>query len=70
MHVFGKILLNLSVSARSVLFLFSDIDDCGSDSCMHGATCMDRVNSYSCECAQGYIGSRCETGMYLFHFVI
>ena len=48
-------------------FPFSDIDDCSNHPCKNGATCTDRVNSYSCECAQGYTGATCETGMFYFH---
>ena len=29
------------------------------------ATCKDGVNSYVCECKEGYSGEKCETGMYL-----
>ena len=29
---------------------------------MNGATCLDHVNVYSCTCAAGYTGDRCETG--------
>lgn len=28
---------------------------------MNGATCLDGINSFSCECIMGYIGERCET---------
>ena len=45
----------------------SDFDDCGSHPCKNGATCTDGVNSYSCECPQGYTGATCETGMFCFH---
>ena len=29
---------------------------------MHGATCRDTVNAYSCLCAPGYSGNSCERG--------
>ena len=47
-----------------VMHLISlDIDECLSNPCMHGATCIDGVNSYRCTCLQGYTGINCETGM-------
>ena len=38
------------------------IDDCEPNSCEHGGTCTDGVDSYTCECADGYTGVNCETG--------
>ena len=40
----------------------SDIDDCSSSSCLNGATCVDGVNSFKCQCVKGYDGDRCENG--------
>ena len=34
----------------------SQTDDCASDPCHHGATCIDGVNEYTCNCAAGYNG--------------
>ena len=41
----------------------ADIDECEAAPCLNGATCTDEVNGYSCECAAGYTGEDCETGM-------
>merc|ERR1712179_270513 len=35
--------------------------ECDSNPCQNGATCNDGVNSYTCECADGYSGDNCET---------
>ena len=35
-----------------------DVDECGSDPCTNGATCIDGPNRYECICAEGYEG-RC-----------
>ena len=44
--------------------LFSvDIDECASAPCENGATCVDGVNSYTCNCDLGYAGVKCEIGM-------
>ena len=45
-------------------FFFADIDDCESNPCQNGATCVDGIDSYTCECANGYSGDNCETGMF------
>ena len=39
-----------------------DINECSSSPCMNGATCTDAVNSYTCACVAGYIGTHCEPG--------
>jgi hypothetical protein len=39
----------------------SKIDDCASGGCLNGATCIDGDRSYTCQCAAGYKGTRCET---------
>ena len=44
---------------------FPDIIECGSMPCMNGATCLEMVNGYQCQCAAGFTGDSCETGMEL-----
>lgn len=34
---------------------------CLCSSCLNGATCVDRVNSYRCVCASGFTGANCQT---------
>ena len=46
---------------------FSDIDDCQSNPCKNDGVCVDGVNSFSCNCAHGFIGDDCSTSKYL-HF--
>ena len=45
-------------------FQFSDIDECTSNPCLHGGTCIDQVNKYLCNCPAGTEGDRCETSKY------
>ena len=39
----------------------ADINDCEADSCANGGTCIDGVDSFSCECAAGFAGPNCNT---------
>ena len=38
----------------------TDIDDCASHPCFNNGSCLDAVNTYSCNCLEGFNGSRCE----------
>ncbi|CAH1800801.1 unnamed protein product, partial [Owenia fusiformis] len=38
-----------------------DIDDCKDSPCKNDGSCIDGVDSYSCNCVAGYTGHRCET---------
>lgn len=42
-------------------FPFTDINDCESNPCKNGGTCIDGVNSYKCICSDGWEGAYCET---------
>ena len=46
---------------------FTDIDDCVNHTCSNGGSCEDRVNSYACNCAEGFTGDYCETGKLFFN---
>ncbi|WAR19177.1 FBP1-like protein [Mya arenaria] len=60
---------SLSLWTHYALVLFtSDIDECSSNPCQNGATCVDAVNRYNCECAVGYTGDTCETSRLLLQF--
>ena len=39
----------------------TDIDDCSSNPCQNGGTCIDGVNMYTCNCGVGYNGDHCDT---------
>lgn len=51
------------ISRRSFLFFnrFADVDDCETNPCKNGGKCIDGINSYTCNCAAGYVGKDCET---------
>lgn len=41
---------------------FPEINECDSNPCQNGATCVDELNRYSCTCQPGYQGTNCEIG--------
>ena len=47
------------------MFYVIDIDECESNPCQNGGTCVDAVGGYSCTCIAGFKGDDCETGMQL-----
>lgn len=40
----------------------ADVDECQSNPCLNGATCLDGVNSFTCLCLPSYAGELCEQG--------
>ena len=51
--------------SQSLLSFIADINECSSNPCLNGGTCVDRVNGYVCNCQPGYNGVRCQTGEWL-----
>ena len=47
-----------------IFSIYPDIDECTSNPCLHGGTCIDQVNKYVCNCPAGTEGDRCETSKY------
>ena len=39
----------------------TDIDECASDPCQNNATCIDKINEFTCICQAGFTGRQCQT---------
>lgn len=52
-----------SFSLSAGLRCETNINDCTGDPCGISSTCVDGVNSYSCECGAGYTGPNCRTNI-------
>lgn len=39
------------------------MNECSSNPCRNGGTCVDKVNAYQCICPSGFTGSNCETNI-------
>ena len=55
---------------NTLFFPLSDIDECESDPCQNGATCIDQENGFECQCADGYEGDLCEIGTMIESIVV
>ena len=62
MYEFHSKYVNLRRTAFLVNFAL-DIDDCDPNPCMNGATCVDGIDDFTCECVAGFTDSMCSTGM-------
>ena len=47
---------------------YSDMNECAPAPCKNGATCVNLVGRYRCDCAPGFIGVTCEGIHFLFIF--
>ena len=47
-----------------------DIDDCQSSPCQNDGVCVDGVNSFTCNCAHGFIGDDCSISKIKFNYKI
>ena len=51
--------------------MFADVDECASAPCQNDGSCIEQLNSYSCNCYNGTLGTNCETGTSwgdIFHY--
>ena len=45
------------------MLLFVDLNECMSNPCSYGSTCVDGIGEYKCICPPGRAGDRCQLGM-------
>ena len=43
------------------ILVTADIDECASNPCQNGGTCVDDVDAYWCVCMPGYTAARCQS---------
>lgn len=48
----------------------TDIDDCASDPCQNGGSCVDGFFSYECNCADGWTAWDCDYSNTTLYFKI
>ena len=53
-----------------VIFFFSDFDECASNPCARGGTCIDQFDGFLCLCVAGYTGAICEIGKTLLFIIL
>lgn len=49
-----------TVSIAPFFRFIADINDCESNPCRNGGTCIDKVSVYQCICGDGWEGDHCE----------
>ena len=54
-----RILFFYYLSVFSLTNFILDINECSNNPCINGK-CVDKINSYECECQPGYRGKKCE----------
>ncbi len=52
------------VYRNSILLFFTDVDDCENARCLNGGTCLDGIDSYTCQCVDGWEGNDCSSSMW------
>ncbi len=50
-----------------LIYFIIDIDECHTNPCHNGGTCIDGLNSFTCVCLPSYAGALCEQGKGLFN---
>jgi hypothetical protein len=44
------------------IFYFLEYDDCYSQPCLNGASCVDGIATYTCQCTDDFYGANCQHG--------
>ena len=46
-----------------IKYISLEIDECASEPCNNGGSCVDDGAEFSCACVAGFTGEQCETGV-------
>lgn len=61
MYLFHNLLKSSGLFSLLGNFLFSkDINECASNPCLNNGVCSDGINSFTCECRNGWTGPTCQ----------
>ena len=52
------------VSISNYTSLSPEINECTSEPCVNGGTCIDYDGNYVCRCVTGFDGQQCEHGLF------
>ena len=55
--------------ANNIKSFITDVDECHSNPCLNSGSCVDHINSFSCDCKPGWIGDRCQC-MFIFFITL
>ena len=55
--------------SKLLTFFFPDVDSCESSPCQNGATCVDELDGYVCQCTDQWLGANC-TGKLCLMFTV
>ena len=57
-------------SRHSTFYFFLDVNECKvRNPCKNGASCVNSVGGYSCQCPGNYKGKHCDEGENLYFFL-
>ena len=65
----GCVTDSLTKTVTSFGVYITDRDECASDPCRNGGVCVDGIDTYYCECAEGFGGRNCERSEYCFVWI-
>ena len=52
-----------------IVFVWTDIDECLSDPCDLGGTCVNAQGRFICLCPDGATGTQCKQGMWAWYII-
>ena len=62
---FESVFVKLLKSNSTALYA-TEINECESNPCLNGGTCIDRINNFECQCRDSIRGATCDEGKVIF----